>query len=258
MTAVACERPGGLQLTDRLLEAAALPSGAAVLDVGCGAGASVAHLTDAHGLRAVGVDCNKMSVTDAASARPDLAFVFGWAEQLPFAVASFDAVLCECVLSTLADPGAVLAEAARVLRPNGAVLISDLYERRAGRPGRVGRRGSLGGRAIIAELLAAAGFHVSRWEDASAALGRYVWEHAAEMAACGSAATERCTPRSLERPVPPSAAHRPPVTDSLLLGYFICAARLSGTTRHAGVRVGCAGASCADEAAAGAIADMRG
>ena len=46
-----CLRPGGLELTDRIVALARLPRGARVLDVGCGSGATVAHLADRHGLR---------------------------------------------------------------------------------------------------------------------------------------------------------------------------------------------------------------
>ncbi len=55
-TVATCYRPGGMKLTDRTLAAATLPPGAAVLDVGCGAGATAAHLVDKHGLRLTGLD----------------------------------------------------------------------------------------------------------------------------------------------------------------------------------------------------------
>lgn len=45
---------------------------------------------------------------------------------LPFAPASFDTVMFHQVLHYAQDPGAVLAEAARVLRPSGSVAVVDL------------------------------------------------------------------------------------------------------------------------------------
>jgi ArsR family transcriptional regulator len=46
--------------------------------------------------------------------------------RLPFADAAFDAVAMQMVLHYAEDPAAALAEAARVLRPGGLLLIADL------------------------------------------------------------------------------------------------------------------------------------
>ena len=178
MTAAACLHPGGLELTDCLVAAAALPLGAAVLDVGCGAGAAVAHLVDGHGLRVTGLDASIERIEQAVEARPDLDFVAGRAEALPFADASFDAILCECVLSTLDDPRAALAEVVRVLRPRGAALVSDVYTRKVAATPYAGGTASLGPGDAVAALFAGAGLRVSLWNDEPAALGRYLWDHA--------------------------------------------------------------------------------
>jgi SAM-dependent methyltransferase len=45
------------------------------------------------------------------------------AESLHYGDASFDAVVCTLVLCTVADPGQALAEAMRVLRPGGRLVI---------------------------------------------------------------------------------------------------------------------------------------
>jgi SAM-dependent methyltransferase len=229
VSVAACVRPGGLELTGRLLAAAGLPAGAAVLDVGCGAGASVVLLADEHGLRATGLDASAATVAQAVDTRPDLAFVAGRAERLPFDAAVFDAVLCECVLSTLPDPGAALAEAARVLRPGGIVLVSDLYARLGEEADWRGGLPSLGSREAVVDLLAASGLGVTLWEDASDALGRYVWEHGA---AGPPSAARRCRPPA-ERRGRPAAGRRAPEPDARVLGYFICAARPRPSTRGA-------------------------
>lgn len=45
------------------------------------------------------------------------------AERLPFASGSFDEVLAESVFEHLADPRPAIAEAARVLRPSGTLIV---------------------------------------------------------------------------------------------------------------------------------------
>jgi arsenite methyltransferase len=205
-----CLRPGGLELTDRLLAAACLPAGAAVLDVGCGAGATVAHLADRHGLRATGVDASCERVERAASTRPDLVFVGGRAEALPFPAATFTAVLCECVLSTLDDAGAALREMVRVLRPGGLVLLSDVYVAEGDEASPPGRRAALGRRGTVEGLLTAAGLSPELWEDHAEALGSYLW---------GLADRER----AMEVPLPPRPRRVP--TPGRRLSYCICTAR---------------------------------
>ena len=49
------------------------------------------------------------------------------AKRLPFASVSFDTVFSNTMLHHIPDPRPVLAEAQRVLRPDGVLLIRDLY-----------------------------------------------------------------------------------------------------------------------------------
>lgn len=53
-------------------------------------------------------------------------FVLADAEHLPVEDAAFDAALCECALSTIADQAAAVAEIRRALRPGGRVGIADV------------------------------------------------------------------------------------------------------------------------------------
>ncbi|MDR1489120.1 MAG: methyltransferase domain-containing protein [Desulfovibrio sp.] len=124
-------RPGGMELTRRGLALCAgccgLESSALVLDLGCGAGAALSLLL-AEGYQAFGVDENiQPALTDrpgcrGRTIRADIA-------RLPLADAKADALLCECVLSLLPDPAAALKEWHRVLRPGGALIMSDFYLR---------------------------------------------------------------------------------------------------------------------------------
>jgi len=243
------ERPGGLELTDRALALAQLPARARVLDVGCGWGVTVAHLVDRHGLCAVGLDASPARIAGAHTARPDLDFVEGRAERLPFDDGSFDAAMAECVLSTLADPAAALAELRRVLGPPGVLLLTDLCratgeEATAGDEGKStggardsrahpSRLPSLGSRAAVEGLVADAGFSVEAWADESGALARLLWDLS------GSIASTPSTPASAGVAEPGRAAGRARAASSARrLGYFICVARASGerssTSSHGG------------------------
>ena len=97
-----------------------------VLDLGCGTGIhtrAVAELAD----WVVGIDVSPRLVRKAEvklrGARGSV--VVADASHMPFADAAFDAALSYGEpLSHIADPGAVLAELARVMRPGGRAILS--------------------------------------------------------------------------------------------------------------------------------------
>ncbi len=91
--------------------------GMRVLDVGCGDGALISALGDV-GATAVGLEIDPALV--AAAVRRGLDVVHGQAEALPFANASFDAIVC-CVVVPYTDQRLAVREWARVLRPGGLV-----------------------------------------------------------------------------------------------------------------------------------------
>lgn len=161
-------RPGGLALTDRAVRLCGLRPGATVLDVGCGAGITVQHLRRAHRLAAVGLDPSAVLTGAGRDRAPGLPLLRGSADRLPLAAGSVQAVLLECVLSVLDDPGRALAEARRVLRPGGRLVLSDLYARRPG-PTPEGPAPGLG---ELLALLRATGFRPMVWADHSDQLVR--------------------------------------------------------------------------------------
>ncbi len=114
--------PGGRRLTADLVDALALRPRARVLDIGSGTGATLAELTR-RGFRACGIDYSNILAAQAIEHAP---VTVGDAEALPHTAGSFDAVLAECVFSALPDKPTALAEARRVLVPQGRILLSDV------------------------------------------------------------------------------------------------------------------------------------
>ncbi|HXF56751.1 MAG TPA: class I SAM-dependent methyltransferase [Actinomycetota bacterium] len=104
-----------------------VPPGARVLDVAAGTGAVAREVARATGAAVVGVDQSEPMVRlgAARAARgwpgPRARFVVGQAERLPFPDGAFEAVTFAYLLRYVDDPGATLAELARVLQPGGVM-----------------------------------------------------------------------------------------------------------------------------------------
>jgi arsenite methyltransferase len=177
--------PGGATTTRRALQLIGVGRDDRLLDVASGTGASALLAARETGCQAVGVDYSEEAVAganDAADAEDpprSVGFVRGDAEALPLPTASFDAVLCECSLSSFPDKPRALAEIERVLKPGGRLALSDVVAERARLPEELD--GPLAAFACVGEalskpgyerLLTAAGFRPttveSRDEDAAA------------------------------------------------------------------------------------------
>jgi arsenite methyltransferase len=110
-----------------------LSPGERVLDLGCGAGTDslvAAQMVGAEG-HVTGIDMTPEMLVKARSAAvelgaPNVDFVEGEIEQLPFPDEAFDVVISNGVVDLVPDKDAVFAELHRVLRPGGRIQIADV------------------------------------------------------------------------------------------------------------------------------------
>ncbi|HWQ37600.1 MAG TPA: methyltransferase domain-containing protein [Burkholderiales bacterium] len=111
------------QCIQPLLDAADVRAGKSLLDVASGPG-HLAGAAQERGAMVTGIDFSSAMVTEASRRYPRVVFCEGLAGRLPFADRSFDAVTIAFGLLHFPDPDKALAEAQRVLRPQGRVAFT--------------------------------------------------------------------------------------------------------------------------------------
>jgi len=125
-----------------ILEACGEVAGLAILDVGCGTGRHSLPLIKA-GAKVVGIDFSRemlavarrraaalMNATGATGSASAEFHQHVLPDPFPFADKSFDLVIMGLVIEHVADLGAVMREAYRVLKPDGRCLVSALHPER--------------------------------------------------------------------------------------------------------------------------------
>lgn len=144
------------QWAPQVADAAGIGAGQSVLDVACGTGvlACEAGRRVAPGGKVAGLDRNAGMLRVARRKAPAFDWREGLAEELPFADAAFDVVVCQFGLMFFADRARALREMWRVLRPGGrlAVLTFAAAERSPGYAAMIELLDRLFGSTIAAEL----------------------------------------------------------------------------------------------------------
>jgi len=106
-----------------------LPKQARILDFGCGYGRTLAELRDAGWRCCVGVDRSREMIARGHRDHPQLDLRHSTQTQLSEPDGAFDAAILFAVLTTIPDDAqqlAVMAELARLLKPGGLLLVSDV------------------------------------------------------------------------------------------------------------------------------------
>jgi ubiquinone/menaquinone biosynthesis C-methylase UbiE len=102
-----------------------VPAGRA-LDAACGTGRHAKYLAE-KGHEVTGIDATPEMLAQAQKKVPNARFELGHLTALPFPDGSFDLAVCALALDHVADFAGAIAELARVVRPGGHVISSDLH-----------------------------------------------------------------------------------------------------------------------------------
>lgn len=96
------------------------------LDAACGTGRHADFLAMI-GHEVIGVDSSPDMLAKARVRMPGADFLLGELTELPLPGADVDLVICALALTHLPDLGAAMEEFARVLRPSGHLVLSDIH-----------------------------------------------------------------------------------------------------------------------------------
>ena len=121
--------PGATETLDIVSSFVPANAGARVLDVACGKGTGAMLLAERHGCGVLGVDVHAFAAQLARRARDRglgqrVSFVIGDGGRLPVRDASFDVAMCIGAPSIVGTERCI-GEMAHVLRPGGALVVSD-------------------------------------------------------------------------------------------------------------------------------------
>ncbi|MEH2487019.1 class I SAM-dependent methyltransferase [Bradyrhizobium sp. AZCC 2230] len=113
-----------MRLIETCTRLAKLKSGARVADLGCGSGVFT-DLLRQQGYVPVGLDISPKLIGLGRTKYPNVEFLEGDVEHLPFETGSLDGVLLSGLVHHLPDPTLCAAEAFRALKPGGSFVAFD-------------------------------------------------------------------------------------------------------------------------------------
>jgi SAM-dependent methyltransferase len=168
----------------------ALPSGAVVVDIGCGKGEHAIELANRFGFHVTGVDPVPRRTHAAQLNAPPgcpVTFTVGTVERLPLASGSVDLVWIRDVLSLVEQLDGAYREVCRVLKPGGRAMIYQMFATSLLEPGEaafllpvMGCWASAMRPENSEAAIKAAGLRIDRRVVLGSEWGEYYWEHVPE------------------------------------------------------------------------------
>lgn len=123
------EDPSMLPVIDAYLDLLSVPDDGQIVDIGSGTGGITRRIADRYAAASVlGLepsDALTRKANDLAGNRPNLSFAVGDGAALDLEEGCADVAILHTVLSHVRDPKPLIAEAVRILRPGGTLVICD-------------------------------------------------------------------------------------------------------------------------------------
>ena len=108
-----------------ILEQAVLRDGDTILDAACGNGRLLGMLAQKAKIQGFGIDISEEMINAAAERNGEMNFQVCSAMQTPFADHQFELVTVCCAFHHFTQPAAFMAEARRILKPDGKLIIAE-------------------------------------------------------------------------------------------------------------------------------------
>ncbi|MCP3762877.1 class I SAM-dependent methyltransferase [Domibacillus sp. A3M-37] len=120
--------PGGFSLTKEIFTGLDLPTGASILEIGCGTGQTAEYLAAAFDCTITAIDNHSIMLEKAAERlnQRNVVVQYGNAEHLHFPDQTFDLVIAESVISFTSSIDQTLHEMSRVLKKEGAMIAIEM------------------------------------------------------------------------------------------------------------------------------------
>jgi len=109
----------------KILELCEVADGERVLDVGCGNGSLIFAISQKADIEAYGIDISPKMIDECKAQYEGINFEVTNGERLPFEDESLDNVIICCSLHHLDNPLQFIAEAKRVLKQGGTLIIGE-------------------------------------------------------------------------------------------------------------------------------------
>jgi ubiquinone/menaquinone biosynthesis C-methylase UbiE len=122
---------GGLEDTRVLTENIGIDSSTKVLDVGCGLGGTARYLAETYGCQVTGIDVTDRMLAEASRRNESaglnhlIDLKLGNALEMPFEDGTCDVLIGQDAWCYIIDKPRLIAECARVLRPQGVIAFTD-------------------------------------------------------------------------------------------------------------------------------------